>query len=191
MQDKVMLVASCTLPVQIFHVQEYWVAAVERDVRIAASAADAQQLTLVAGCTLPVEMFFPEEEYPIEAVEQELQQLGVMSSVLPDLVPPYAVNNSSKQLTDSEGKRLAGFSMKSAAVLLSSFEEVRTLDRPSPCLKRSQPCWVALHTCINCAAAAVSPCVSMSEAGLKSFTMRFLQVESVLLITQCECWLGM
>ncbi len=69
-------------------------------------------------------MFFPAEEYPTEAVEQELQQLGVMCSVLPDLVPTYAVNNSSKQLTDSEGKRLAGFSMKSAAVLLSSFEEV-------------------------------------------------------------------
>ncbi len=77
-----------------------------------------------AGCTLPVEMFFPAEEYPTKAVEQELQQLGVMCSVLPDLVPTYAVNNSSKQLSDSEGKRLAGFSMKSAAVLLSSFEEV-------------------------------------------------------------------
>lgn len=77
-----------------------------------------------AGCTLPVEMFFPEEEYPSEAVEQELQQLGVMCSVLPDLVPAYAVKNSSNMLTDTEGKRLAGFSMKSAAVLLSSFEEV-------------------------------------------------------------------
>ncbi|DBA65601.1 TPA: hypothetical protein ACH3X2_002666 [Trebouxia sp. C0005] len=80
------------------------------------------------GCTLPVEMFFPAEEYPTKAVEQELQQIGVMCSVLPDLVPTYAVNNSSKQLTDSEGKRLAGFSMKSAAVLLSSFEEIIFLD---------------------------------------------------------------
>lgn len=70
-------------------------------------------------------MFFPAEEYPTEAVEQELQQLGVMCSVLPDLVSKDAENNSSKQLSDSEGKRLAGFSMKSAAVLLSSFEEVR------------------------------------------------------------------
>ena len=77
------------------------------------------------GCTLPVEMFFPEEEYPTEAVQQELQQLGVMCSVLPDLVPASAVKNDSNQLSDSEGKRLAGFSMKSAAVLLSSFEEVR------------------------------------------------------------------
>ena len=81
----------------------------------------------LAGCTLPVEMFFPEEEFPIKAVEQELQQLGVVCSVLPDLVPAYAIKNSSNLLTDTEGKRLAGFSMKSAAILLSSFEEVRSL----------------------------------------------------------------
>ena len=81
----------------------------------------------IAGCTLPVEMFFPEEEFPIKAVEKELQQLGVMCSVLPDLVPTYAIKNSSNLLTDTEGKRLAGFSMKSAAILLSSFEEVRLL----------------------------------------------------------------
>ena len=70
-------------------------------------------------------MFFPEEEYPTEAVEQELEQLGVLCSVLPDLVPSYAIQNDSNSLNDTEGKRLAGFSMKSAAVLLSSFEEVR------------------------------------------------------------------
>lgn len=80
---------------------------------------------IAAGCTLPVEMFFPEEEYPTKAVEQELEQLGVLCSVLPDLVPSYAIQNSSNTLNDSEGKRLAGFSMKSAALLLSSFEEVR------------------------------------------------------------------
>ena len=79
----------------------------------------------VAGCTLPVEMFFPIEEYPTEAVEQELEQLGVVCSVLPDLVPSYAIQNNSNSLNDTEGKRLAGFSMKSAALLLSSFEEVR------------------------------------------------------------------
>ena len=77
-----------------------------------------------AGCTLPVEMFFPEEEYPTAAVKQELEQLGVLCSVLPELVPTYAVQNSSNSLNDTEGKRLAGFSMKSAAILLSSFEEV-------------------------------------------------------------------
>ena len=70
-------------------------------------------------------MFFPEEEYPTEAVEQELEQLGVVCSVLPDLVPSYAIQNNSNSLNDTEGKRLAGFSMKSAALLLSSFEEVR------------------------------------------------------------------
>lgn len=69
-------------------------------------------------------MFFPKEEYPTEAVEQELEQLGVMCSVLPDLVPSYAIQNNSNSLNDTEGKRLAGFSMKSAALLLSSFEEV-------------------------------------------------------------------
>lgn len=71
-------------------------------------------------------MFFPEEEYPTAAVEQELAQLGVLCSVLPDLVPAYAIHNDSNSLNDTEGKRLAGFSMKSAAVLLSSFEEVKT-----------------------------------------------------------------
>ena len=70
-------------------------------------------------------MFFPEEEYPTEAVEQALEQLGVLCSVLPDLVPSYAIQNNSNSLNDTEGKRLAGFSMKSAALLLSSFEEVR------------------------------------------------------------------
>ncbi len=90
-------------------------------------------------------MFFPAEEYPTEAVEQELQQLGVMCSVLPDLVPTYAVNNSSKQLTDSEGKRLAGFSMKSAAVLLSSFEEVHCC-LASCCSKKS---CCAMHICCS------------------------------------------
>lgn len=69
-------------------------------------------------------MFFPKEEYPTAAVERELERLGVLCSVLPDLVPPYAVQ-SSNSLNDTEGKRLAGFSMKSAALLLSSFEEVR------------------------------------------------------------------
>jgi len=90
-------------------------------------------------------MFFPAEEYPTKAVEQELQQLGVMCSVLPDLVPTYAVNNSSKQLTDSEGKRLAGFSMKSAAVLLSSFEEVHCC-LASCCSKKS---CCAMHICCS------------------------------------------
>ena len=78
------------------------------------------------GCKLPVEMFFPEEEYPTRAVEQELEQLGVLCSVLPDLVPAYALQNSSNALNDTEGKRLAGFSMKIAALLLSSFEEVHS-----------------------------------------------------------------
>lgn len=82
------------------------------------------------GCTLPVEMFFPEEEYPTRAVEQELEQLGVLCSVLPDLVPAYALQNSSNALNDTEGKRLAGFSMKIAALLLSSFEEVRSVWTP-------------------------------------------------------------
>ena len=87
---------------------------------------EAEEVDLnVAGCTLPVEMFFPKEEYPTEAVEQELEQLGVLCSVLPDLVPSYAIQNDSSSLNDTEGKRLAGFSMKSAALLLSSFEEVR------------------------------------------------------------------
>ena len=76
------------------------------------------------GCTLPVEMFFPEEEVPTPTVELELEQLGVLCSVLPDLVPAYALQNGSNTLNDTEGKRLAGFSMKSAAILLSSFEEV-------------------------------------------------------------------
>lgn len=88
--------------------------------------SEAEEASLVStGCTLPVEMFFPEEEYPTAAVEQELAQLGVLCSVLPDLVPAYAIQNDSNSLNDTEGKRLAGFSMKSAAVLLSSFEEVR------------------------------------------------------------------
>ena len=71
-----------------------------------------------SGCTLPVEMFFPKEEYPIQAVEEELQHLGVICSVLPDLVPARAVRNSSNSLTDAEGKRLAGFSMKSALYII-------------------------------------------------------------------------
>ena len=82
------------------------------------------------GCTLPVEMFFPKEEFPTCAVERELERLGVLCSVLPDLVPPYAVQ-SSNSLNDTEGKRLAGFAMKSAAVLLSSFEEVRAVVDPA------------------------------------------------------------
>ncbi|KAL3132425.1 hypothetical protein ABBQ32_008983 [Trebouxia sp. C0010 RCD-2024] len=80
-----------------------------------------------AGCTLPVEMFFPKKEFPTEAVERELKRLRVLCSVLPDLVPSHVVQ-SSNSLNDTEGKSLAGFAMKIAAMLLSSFEEVIFLD---------------------------------------------------------------
>ena len=102
-------------------------------------------------------MFFPKQEYPTQAVQQELQQLGVVCSVLPDLVPPQ-VANSSQQLTDTEGIRLAGFSMKSAAVLLSAFEEVRAWQCSIPAVVGHVPLnfgvSMAVQTCVSWATVA-------------------------------------
>lgn len=113
-------------------------------------------------------MFFPAEEHPTKAVEQELQQLGVMCSVLPDLVPTYAVNNSSKQLTDSEGKRLAGFSMKSAAVLLSSFEEV--------------------HCCLFGCCSKISSCIQ--RMFYSALCIHVTQVLDIAYILRTHCFLA-
>ena len=69
-------------------------------------------LSPCAGCTLPVEMFFPDGEMPTAPLEVALARLGV----------------ACRRLSTGTGA-LSGFTLKAAATLLSSFEEVR---RPHP-----------------------------------------------------------
>lgn len=63
-----------------------------------------------AGCTLPVEVFFPADEFPSPGAEVQLARLGVSCRTL-----------------HAGGGPQEGYSMKAAALLLSSFEEVITL----------------------------------------------------------------
>ena len=62
---------------------------------------------LATGCTLPVEMFFPAGEMPTAALEVALARLGVACRLL-----------------GTGADTLSGFTLKAAAILLSSFEEV-------------------------------------------------------------------
>ena len=81
---------------------------------------------LPAGCTLPVEMFFPPAEYPTEEMEAALMELGVVCRVLPMLSPAEIFGIDSGKLAGGQfiEAHLAGFKMKIAALILSSFQEV-------------------------------------------------------------------
>lgn len=74
-------------------------------------------------------MFFPPQEYPAQEMEAALRRLGVTCRRLPAPTNPqrYSSHNQAAagRLVDrNTPARLAGFSMKIAALLLSSFQEV-------------------------------------------------------------------
>ena len=74
---------------------------------------------LLAGCQLPVEMFFPAAEYPTPEMETVLGRLGVRCRQLPNL--------KAQGRLPARGHveaHLAGFTLKIAALVLSSFREV-------------------------------------------------------------------
>ena len=81
------------------------------------------------GCKLPVEMFFPAAEFPTQELEAALMGLGVVCRALP-LLSPAEVFGMEVGLAMGAGgaqgieAHLAGFKMKIAALLLSSFNEV-------------------------------------------------------------------
>ena len=91
----------------------------EQQQRKQGTAAD--ELVHTAGCQLPVEMYFPAREYPVPGLEAALQHLGVRCRMLPHHEPTH---NCAPGKAQTQAARLAGFSMKIQALLLSSFREV-------------------------------------------------------------------
>ena len=80
-------------------------------------------------------MFFPAAEYPTPEMETALGRLGVRCRQLPSLSPPGGL--PARAHVEAH---LAGFTLKIAALVLSSFREVRL------CACR---CWVDME--IRCA----------------------------------------
>lgn len=80
-----------------------------------------------AGCTLPIEMFYPLSEYPPAGAVAAFSALGVTTRALDfkglDIPEPFATEGSQNRAEDPQN--MARFTIKVAALVLSSFEEVR------------------------------------------------------------------
>lgn len=83
------------------------------------------------GCQLPVEMLFPEAEYPPPDVVAALSELGVASRALPRAVGGKVAGTQEGTGHKTLEATLSGFTLKVAAVILSSFREVLVADLPS------------------------------------------------------------
>ena len=78
-----------------------------------------------SGCQLPVEMLFPAAEYPTPELVAALAQMGVTCRMLPDVVLQSSRKAKSPDSTaEMVVDPMSGFTMKIAAVILSSFQEV-------------------------------------------------------------------
>ncbi|CAL8466252.1 g5788 [Coccomyxa elongata] len=98
------------------------------------------------GCRLPVEMLFPAAEYPTPELVAALAQMGVTCRMLPDVV----VQSSRKTKHPDSNAELvvdpmSGFTMKIAAVILSSFQEVIFLDSDNVAIDDVDPLFDSRH----------------------------------------------
>ncbi len=73
-----------------------------------------------AGCTLPIQVVFPASESPSGELVNILKDVGAVSASM-----PRSLDHFIARANGEKDAQMAGFMLKIAAIILSTFQEVR------------------------------------------------------------------
>ena len=73
-----------------------------------------------AGCELPIEVLFPANEPPTAELVSALRHVGASAAIMPKTLDAFI-----SKANGENDAQMAGFMLKIAAIILSSYQEVR------------------------------------------------------------------